>query len=70
MDTANETQPTRATKSGETLEFWPGTENPVSIDEAIRRRDELYEQYKHLLKNYSVEQYLREKHRDVEMGIA
>ncbi len=81
MDAANETatmdeatatkkeRPTIVTETGYVLHLWPGTEKRVPIEEMIRRRDEFYEQYKHLLKNYSVDQFLREKRRDVEMGI-
>ncbi len=69
-ETAKETRPTIVTETGYVLRVWPGTEKRVSVDEMIRRRDEFYEQYGHLLKNYSVEQFIREKRRDVELGLA
>ncbi len=67
--TTSTTRPVFITKSGQALLVAPGTENPVSINEMIRRRDEFRARYKHLLEGYSVADFLREKHRDVEMGI-
>ena len=57
------------TPSGTTFSIRPGTENPVSVDEMIRRRDEWYARNKHLLKGYSTEQFIAEKRRDVKAGL-
>ncbi len=62
-------RPVFKTDSGEELLVVPGTENPVSVDEMIRRRDEFRARYGHLLEGYSVAEFLREKHRDIEMGV-
>jgi hypothetical protein len=62
-------RPVFITKSGQELLVTPGTENPVSVDKMIRRRNEFHARYKHLLEGYSVSEFLREKHKDAEMGI-
>lgn len=67
--TANIKKPIFLTRSGRTLQVEPGTENPVTVEEMIRRRDAWYTQYGHLLKGYSVAQFLEEKHKDVNKGL-
>lgn len=62
-------QPVFRTRSGKTLLVEPGTENPVPVDEMIRRRNAWHAQYRHLLKGYSVARFLEEKHEDVEKGL-
>ncbi len=57
------------TPTGKLLKIAPGTENPVSVDEMLRRRDIWYEQNKKYLEGYSVEKFLEEKHRNVEKGL-
>jgi len=51
------------------LEIAPESEHPVSIDEVINRRDAGYAKNKHLLKDYSVVEYLKEKRKSVELGL-
>ncbi len=62
-------RPVFTTESGEELLVAPGTENPVSVEEMIRRRDEFRARYGHLLEGYSVAEFLREKRRDSETGV-
>lgn len=67
--TSSAKKPVFRTPSGESLSIMPGTENRVSVDEMIRRRDAWRVKYKHLLGNYSVAEFLREKHQDIEAGL-
>lgn len=55
--------------SGVELEIAPESEHPVSGDEMKKRRDAWYVKNKHLLKGYSVAEYLREKHKSVALGL-
>lgn len=57
------------TPSGEILHIAPGTEHPVSAAEVRRRRDAWYAQNSKYFAGYSVEQFLKEKHKDVESGL-
>lgn len=57
------------TPSGNVLTIAPGTENPVSVDEMIRRRDAWLVRNKDKLKGYSVDQFIAEKKRDIDMGL-
>ena len=57
------------TKSGRPLTIRPGTENPVPVDEMIRRRDEWLARHKHLFEGYSTDQFVAEKWREVEAGL-
>lgn len=62
-------KPVFVTKSGRALAVTPGTENPVSVDEMIKRRDSWYERNKKYLEGYSVEAFIAEKRQDVEKGL-
>lgn len=57
------------TASGSVLTVEPGTETPVSVDEMLRRRDAWLQRNREKLKDYSVDQYIAEKRRDVELGL-
>lgn len=43
---------------------------PVEIDKLITERDAWYEKNRHLLEGYSAKQFIEEKRRDVEEGLA
>ncbi len=55
--------------TGVELEIAPESAQPVSVDELVARRDAWYEENKHLLKGYSVAEYLKEKHKNVALGL-
>lgn len=57
------------TASGSVLTIEPGTEHPVSIDEMLKRRDAWLRRNREKLKGYSVDRFIAEKRRDVEMGL-
>ncbi len=57
------------TASGSVLTVEPGTENPVSIEEMLQRRDAWLDRNREKLKGYSVDQFIAEKRRAVEAGL-
>ncbi len=57
------------TASGSELTIEPGTEHPVSVEEMLRRRDAWLQRNRGKIGNYSVDQFLAEKHRNVELGL-
>ncbi len=57
------------TASGSILTVEPGTEQPVSVEEMLKRRDMWLKRNGDKVKDYSVDQFIAEKHRDVEMGL-
>lgn len=63
-------KPIVITKSGHALIVAPGTENPVSATEMLRRRDAWLERNKEKVKGYTVADFIAEKHADVEKGLA
>lgn len=65
-----EKKPVIRTASGTVLSIEPGTEKPVSIEEMLRRRDAWLERNKEKLKGYSVDQFIAEKKRDIDRGLA
>ena len=62
-------KPVVFTASGEALSILPGTENPVSVDEMLRIRDEWLARHKNKLRGYSSDKFVAQKRRDVETGI-
>lgn len=52
------------TRSGHPLTVAPGTENPVSVEEMLRRRDAWLERNKDKLKGYTVADFIAEKRRE------
>lgn len=67
--TTSTKKPVFLTPSGDSLSVMPGTESPVSVDEMVRRRNAWRDKYGHLVEDYSVAEFLREKRRDVEAGL-
>jgi len=63
-------KPVIMTKSGHALLIAPGTENPVSATEMLKRRDAWLERNKEKLKDYTVADFIAEKQVDVEKGLA
>lgn len=57
------------TASGNALTVEPGTEQPVSVEEMLQRRDKWLERNREKLKDYSVERFIAEKHRNVALGL-
>lgn len=57
------------TASGSELTVAPGTEQPVSVEEMLRRRDKWLTSNREKLGNYSVDQFIAEKHRNVGLGL-
>ncbi len=63
-------KPVVMTGSGHALLVAPGTENPVSAAEMLRRRDAWFERNKDKVKGYAVADFIAEKRLDVEKGLA
>ena len=63
-------KPIIMTKSGHALLAAPGTENPVSAREMLKRRDAWLERNKDKVKGYTVADFIAEKQQDVEKGLA
>lgn len=57
------------TASGSMLSVEQGTENPVSLEEMLKRRDAWLKRNRKKLNGYSVDQFLAEKRRNVELGL-
>lgn len=47
-----------------------GPVRPVEVDKLVAERDAWYEKNRRLLEDYSVEQFLEDKRKDVEKGLA
>jgi hypothetical protein len=62
-------KPVFITKSGRVLAVTQGTENPVPVDEMRKRRDAWYERNKQYLEGYSTDDFIAEKHSDIEKGL-
>ncbi len=63
-------KPIVITKSGHALIVAPGTEQPVSATEMLKRRDMWLERNKDRVKGYTVADFIAEKRLDVEKGLA
>jgi hypothetical protein len=62
-------KPVFITKSGRALAVTPGTDTPVTVEEMRKRRDTWYERNKKYLEGYSTDDFIAEKHSDVEKGL-
>lgn len=68
--TAKSRAATIKTESGTILTVEPGTENPVSVEEMLRRRDAWLARNREKVLGYSVDAFIAEKHADIEKGLS